>query len=376
MGDVPVIITKHQGKIMGFLNVCPHRGAKIIREDVGKGEILRCPYHGWTFNMEGKFLGAPMQRGIYQGVDTSSFGMFPIRCETYKGLVFCTIDSNATLDEFLGDMKFFIDIVAGRSEGLVFSSPQRWIVRVNWKTIVDNFIGDSWHFLTAHGWLGEVGLGIQDLKLTSITGVIRVKGGHGVLFTGPSADDYPDIPRPLFYPLWWPNLVEKAKVKLTQREFDVWKKYGTYEMLGHVFPNMAFGNVAYTIDSEPPVPILTFRLWRPISTFETEIWTWLAFDKDEPENLKKKAIDTFLRLFGAAGSVEHDDVAMWESMTENSSKLSSLNLKLKYYGGMNQSPTQFEGPGELYYGGNNEGNTISFFKEYLNYLEGEELDDM
>jgi len=371
IGDIPVIITKSKGGVRGFLNLCPHRGARIVRDDQGRREIFRCPYHGWTFNAEGKFVGAPMLREIYDGVK-KNFDLFPLRCDTYNGLIFCTIGSNVKLVDFLGDMKFYLDIVAGRGDGLTFSSPQRWVIRANWKTIVDNFIGDSWHFLTAHAWLGEVGIGIQDLRLASVAGVVRVNGGHGVLFTGPSEDDYPGLPRPLYYPLRWPALVEKAKVRLTKREFSVWVKYATFEMLGHVFPNMAFGNVAYSVSKgETPVPIITFRTWRPISVHETEIWTWLAFDVGEPEALRVKATETFLRLFGAGGAVEHDDVVMWETMTENSSLMSSLDISLKYYGGMNQEGRTFEGPGELYYGGNNEGNTLSFFQEYLNYLEGE-----
>ncbi|MUN29036.1 aromatic ring-hydroxylating oxygenase subunit alpha [Sulfuracidifex metallicus] len=369
VGDIPVILT-NKDHVRGFLNLCPHRGAKILREDAGRGDIFRCQYHGWTFSHKGNFLGAPMQNTIYGEMDTSDFGLIPISCETYEGLIFCSIKPKKNLQEFLGDVKFYIDMIAKRSDGLEFSSPQRWIIRANWKTIVDNFIGDAWHFLTAHGWLREVGVGIQDLRLTSITGVIRLKGGHGVLFTGPSSDDFPDIPRPLFYPIWWPNLLEKAKNKLSREEFIVWTKYATYEMLGHIFPNLAIGNVAYSpSEKEPPVPILVFRVWRPISNTETEIWTWMAFDIDEPNQLKTKSRETFLRLFGAGGAVEHDDIVMWEGMTENSMKLSHMEIDLKYYGGARQSASSFEGLGDFFYGGNYEGNTISFLKEYINYLE-------
>lgn len=67
--------------------------------------------------------------------------------------------------------------------------------------------------------------------------------------------------------------------------------------------------------------------------------------------------------------MEHDDIVMWEGMTENSMKLSHMEIDLKYYGGARQSASSFEGLGDFFYGGNYEGNTISFLKEYINYLE-------
>ncbi|MFP3203152.1 MAG: aromatic ring-hydroxylating dioxygenase subunit alpha [Sulfolobus sp.] len=367
-----IVIRDEDYKIRAFYNICPHRGAKLCREDRGNSLFFKCPYHGLTFRSSGELVGLPARHLIAPNLKNSDIKLFEVKIQNYNGLIFGTMNPNpVSLDDFLGDMKFYLNILLRRNkEGLQFSVPQRWIIKANWKTIVDNFIGDAWHFLTAHGFAYEVG-GIvppHSKLFSAYAAVISLKGGHGVMFAGPDKNDSPDYPRPSYYPVWWPELLKEAKSTLSEKEYKIW--INSNRMIGNVFPNLAFHNTAYgAATAEIPVPYQSFRLWRPLDVDKTEIWTWWAIEKDAPEKLKDLSFKTYIRLFGASGIVEPDDVTIWEGMTENSLSPISNNIDLFYFAGMHEKPDlSFEGPGEYYYGGNNEINQLNFFETYIDYL--------
>ncbi len=59
MADDPIILMKNKkGEIKGFLNSCSHRGTRLCTEDYGNKKAHTCPYHGWTYNLEGDLIGA------------------------------------------------------------------------------------------------------------------------------------------------------------------------------------------------------------------------------------------------------------------------------------------------------------------------------
>ena len=80
MGENPVLVTRiHDGSLRGFLNSCPHRGMRVCRADTGSANSFTCAYHGWTFNNEGKLIGVPMDRELYQGgLDRQSWGLHSV----------------------------------------------------------------------------------------------------------------------------------------------------------------------------------------------------------------------------------------------------------------------------------------------------------
>ena len=60
VGDESIIaIRGNDGQIRSFYNVCRHRGSRVLEEDSGKGSSIKCPYHSWTYSIEGKLIGAP-----------------------------------------------------------------------------------------------------------------------------------------------------------------------------------------------------------------------------------------------------------------------------------------------------------------------------
>src|SRR5699024_2988735 len=98
IGEDPVIVSRDRhGEIHVLLNVCPHRGMQVGRTVVGSNRSFKCPYHGWTFDSQGNFLGAPVARENMHGDrrEKSEFGLTEARSDTFAGMIFATWDKNA-----------------------------------------------------------------------------------------------------------------------------------------------------------------------------------------------------------------------------------------------------------------------------------------
>lgn len=156
MGRDPVIVTrKPDGSIGCYLNMCRHRGNRVCRADSGNARAFTCPFHGWTFSNDGSLSNVPGFKEIYlERLDLQAHSLVPVaKLASYKGLLFATFDGNApSLEDYLGDMAWYLDMMLDRREGGVEFLPgtHKWLVHTNWKFPVDNFIGDSYHGPVSH----------------------------------------------------------------------------------------------------------------------------------------------------------------------------------------------------------------------------------
>ena len=117
-----IIVTRDkQGELRAFHNVCRHRAAKLLDDGtrVVRNNRIRCPYHSWTYDLQGKCLGTPLFEGsdIPEGAraafdmsevrefDKADYGLLPVRAESWGFLVFVNLDRDAApLTEQLGDL--------------------------------------------------------------------------------------------------------------------------------------------------------------------------------------------------------------------------------------------------------------------------------
>ena len=76
------------------LNVCRHRGSRLITGPEPDGKAIRCPYHGWTYHLDGSLVGAPEGKSI-PCLDRPSLGLFPAQVESFLGFVFVNLDRDA-----------------------------------------------------------------------------------------------------------------------------------------------------------------------------------------------------------------------------------------------------------------------------------------
>src|SRR5438132_13955344 len=92
MGEDPVILTRDgEGRLHALLNMCRHRGNRVVRCDDGNAKRFMCSYHGWTYRNDGSLEHVPGEtEAYYDALDKSSLGLIAARVETYAGLVFAT----------------------------------------------------------------------------------------------------------------------------------------------------------------------------------------------------------------------------------------------------------------------------------------------
>ena len=104
IGEDPVILTRDaKGKLHAFLNMCRHRGNRILRADIGNAKNFMCSYHGWTYSNEGDLEYVPGLEEVYYGaLDQTCIKLVEARLDTYAGIVFATWDKDApSLEEYL-----------------------------------------------------------------------------------------------------------------------------------------------------------------------------------------------------------------------------------------------------------------------------------
>lgn len=152
---VPTVITLDgDGVLRAFVNVCRHRGAIVATEPRSRG-TLQCPYHAWTYDLDGRLRAAP--RGDDDpALDVSCFGLVPVAVGTWGPFVFVNPDASAPpLSEALGDLP---EVVA--AHGLDVGS-LRWQgrypyeLRANWKIALENYL-ECYHCQVNHPSLVEV----------------------------------------------------------------------------------------------------------------------------------------------------------------------------------------------------------------------------
>lgn len=93
LGKTSVIITRaSESSVKAYLNSCRHRGSKICHEHKGSSNRLVCPYHQWTYDLQGNLLFA---RNMQEDFDKSSHGLIPVHCETVAGVIFIALSDDA-----------------------------------------------------------------------------------------------------------------------------------------------------------------------------------------------------------------------------------------------------------------------------------------
>jgi PAH dioxygenase large subunit len=345
--DQFIVCRDEDGEIRAHLNSCRHRGMQVCRAEMGNTSHFRCPYHGWTYNNKGNLVGVPAGKEAYDNkLKKSEWGLRSIpNLSSYKGLIFGSLDPNAApLEEFLGDMRFYLDIVLDRSDaGLeVVGAAQRWIIDANWKLGSDNFVGDAYHTMMTHRSMVELGLAPPDPKFGLYGEHVHTEHGHGLGIIGPP----PGIPLPEFmgYP---ENIVEELQCRLTPAQVEVFRPSAFIH--GTVFPNLSIGNFLLAKDHvSPPTPYLTLRLWHPLGPAKMEVWSFLLVEKDSPEWFKEESNKAYVRGFGVSGVFEQDDAENWRSITRalggQLAKTQQLNYQMGR--GVCEPDLNWPGPGE------------------------------
>jgi choline monooxygenase len=156
-GEPVVIVRGSDNQIRGFFNVCRHHAAAVMTEPDGNAPQMRCPYHGWTYSLEGELKGTPDFNDVCN-FKRAENGLLPIETAIWEQWVFVRIGKASgdalTLDQFLGDLinQFTpLDI-----SSLHWFERRAYTLNCNWKVFVDNYLDGGYHVPHLHKGLDSV----------------------------------------------------------------------------------------------------------------------------------------------------------------------------------------------------------------------------
>jgi len=146
VGGPVVVLRDGAGVLRAFANVCRHRGSLLL-EGSGRVRSIACPYHAWTYRLDGALIAAPDMERTHDFA-ASEHGLLPVRLETWQDLVFLNFDAAApSLIEHLGDLPEQLGCY--RFDEMVCTWRLDIDCRCNWKMLVENAL-ESYHTGLVH----------------------------------------------------------------------------------------------------------------------------------------------------------------------------------------------------------------------------------
>ena len=301
IGERSVIMVRDRDAAIHVVeNVCAHRGVAFCRENFGNRGEFTCPYHQWTYALDGRLLGVPLMRGVKidgvvqggmpQGFKRDDHGLQRLAVAIRNGVVFASFDTAVEpLEDYLGPdvLRYFDRVFDGRRLTILGYSRQR--IRGNWKLMQEN-IKDPYHPGLLHTWFVTFGLWRADQKSELITDAHgrhacmvsrRNEGGTGAVTQGVSSF--------------------KANMTLhDDRVLDVaaepwWN--GPTVVMTTIFPSVIIQQQVNSLSTRHIQP-------RGPDAFDF-VWTHFGFADDTPEMQRRRLRQA--NLFGPAGYVSADD---------------------------------------------------------------------
>jgi choline monooxygenase len=153
-GEPLVVVRGADGELRAFFNVCRHHAAAVANASCGTVQHLRCPYHGWTYGLDGTLKGTPEFAGVCS-FDRAANGLVPVRVSLWEHFVFVALNAAApSLIEFLGDLpRRTTPLSIGK---LCFFERRSYTLACNWKVYVDNYLDGGYHVPHLHKGLNSV----------------------------------------------------------------------------------------------------------------------------------------------------------------------------------------------------------------------------
>src|SRR5215475_5112332 len=93
-GESLIVLRDRAGAVRGFFNVCRHRGTRLCERKTGQfHETIQCPYHAWTYGLDGRLLGAPHMEKV-EGFDKALHSLVPVSVASWEGFMFVNLENN------------------------------------------------------------------------------------------------------------------------------------------------------------------------------------------------------------------------------------------------------------------------------------------
>ena len=260
--DVPLLVVRgNDRKVRVFANTCRHRGA-LVAEGSGNCKAFRCPYHFWTYGLDGHFNGAPNYKdpdgnALIDETNQDEFGLVALDSGTWGGFIFVRLKGGAqTLEQHLGS--FCETLASHKLEDMASARKVVYDMDANWKCFVENYI-DGYHIPYVHK---------DSLSRWKIDGyrpvtprgqelvVFAEHDGSQLLLPSPGYDGFPPMP-----------------------QIDADKRRGTFFTMLRAGAMMTLGNDGALVFQSEPVSAKKSRLT------VTSLFPKSYFERDDFERL-------------------------------------------------------------------------------------------
>ena len=184
VGDESVLVANDGGSLRAMYNVCQHRGHELVTSDTARLDRITCPYHAWTYGLDGRLLHA-------RGEDVGDVCVPRVRLETLAGFVFVNLSAEAAgLAATAPGVQDNLLVRVPDAPRRVLSARLTHEMRANWKVVVENY-NECYHCPNVHKWFTSGVVAPGSYRIASGGSVIR----HGAerpsqppAWTGDGAD--------------------------------------------------------------------------------------------------------------------------------------------------------------------------------------------
>jgi len=316
-----LLLRQANGAIGGFYNRCAHKGAQLVSDSCGNtGKFLRCPYHAWTYKLDGAPLAMPLKAG-YENTRLhqceSGRGLTPLKhLQVYRDFIFVKLnDAGPDFESYFGEALRSIDHMVDRSptgklrvEGGIL----RNVMHCNWKMYLEN-INDTVHPVSTHESAAQAAQSVWQ--------------GHG-----------PDEPKPMVMEQLLPfangyEFFDKMGARVYPNghsllgvNFSIHSAYGTQpeyeaalvaahgaERTREILERSPQNAVFFPSLSVKGSP-LAIRVIRPLAVDRTLVEAWSFRAEGAPDVLLDRALTYNRLVFSPMSVVAHDDIHLFESM--------------------------------------------------------------
>jgi benzoate/toluate 1,2-dioxygenase subunit alpha len=313
IGRVPIVVSRDgQGELRCFVNVCPHKGVRLVQKLCGNASRHVCPYHNWTFDSAGINRHIKWHSGgcYAAGFDQENHDLACVaRFGEYRGFLFASLNPEVpSLEDYLGETRKLLDLVVDKGPQGVELVPGRvcFTYAANWKMQLEN-CADQYHFTSTHpsyirileqrakeqaAEVVQATLGATDFWQEDARGVTggsySFDHGHALNWgMMPVSSAQPDFER----------------AEELARAHGIARRNWMFNMRNlTIFPNLQIAENAST----------QMRVIRPIAADLTEMQTWCIAPRGESARARTLRIRQYEDFFNPTGMATPDDTVCYE----------------------------------------------------------------
>src|SRR3989449_4656766 len=147
-----IVVRDQKSEIRAFYNVCRHRGTRLKEDTCGHTSAIQCPYHAWTYGLDGRLIGAPHMDDV-PGFDKADYPLHRVNLGLWEGFIFVNLaDSPTPLEEWFAPLA--VKFSRWNLPKLRSAKRIEYDVRANWKLIFENY-SECYHCPGVHPMLSK-----------------------------------------------------------------------------------------------------------------------------------------------------------------------------------------------------------------------------